>query len=141
MTAAAGSHRSGTVATMRFVRHLGEMLVAMFVGMGVLGGLWGLALAAAGTSSDELLDSAPQLVAVGLMVNMTVPMIVWMRYRGHSRLEIAEMAGAMAIVALIAVVLLSTSAIEPIAICGIECTLMIPAMVVAMLHRREAYAR
>jgi hypothetical protein len=109
--------------------------------MAVLGAFWGLVLAAIGTSSRELLDSAPALVAVGLMFDMTMPMVLWMRHRGHAAPEIAEMAGAMGVVALIALVLLWTSAIEAVAICGIECTLMVAATVVVMLHHRRAYVR
>ena len=131
--------QSRTGETVHFLRHLGEMVVAMFVGMGVLGAFWGLVLAAVGSSSKDLLDSAPGVVALGLMFNMTVPMVLWMRHRGHSRPEIVEMAGAMAAVALVALVLLWTSAIQAIAICGIECALMVPAMAVAMLHRRDTY--
>jgi hypothetical protein len=100
-----------------------------------------LVLAAVGTSSKELLDSAPALVAVGLIFDMTVPMALWMRHRGHPRADIAEMAGAMVFVALIALVLLWTSAIEAIGICGIECALMLPAMLLVMLHHRRGYLR
>jgi hypothetical protein len=53
-----------------------------------------------------------------------------MRHRGHPRAEIAEMAGAMGFVALTALVLLWTSAIEAIGICGIECAVML----LVMLH-------
>jgi hypothetical protein len=136
----ASSGRLPVSGALHFLGHLGEMMVAMFVGMAVLGAFWGLVLGAMGTSSKELLDSAPAVVALGLMFDMTVPMVLWMRHRGHSRPEIAEMAGAMGFVALIALVLLWTSAIEPIGICGIECALMVPATVVVMLHRRHAYS-
>ena len=136
----ASSGQFPVAGKLHFARHLGEMIVAMYVGMAVLGGLWGLGLAAVGTSSKELLDSVPALVALGLMFDMTVPMVLWMRHRGHSRAEIAEMAGAMGGVAVVALVLLWTSAIEAIAICGIECGLMVPAMVVVMLRHRRAYA-
>jgi flagellar biosynthetic protein FliP len=137
----ASSGRLPVAGTLHFLRHFGEMIVAMFVGMAVLGAFWGLVLAAIGTSSKELLDAAPAVVALGLMFDMTVPMVLWMRHRGHARAEIAEMAGAMGFVALVALVLLWTSAIEPIGICGIECALMVPATVIVMLHHRRAYVR
>jgi len=127
--------------TLHFLGHLGEMIAAMFVGMAVLGAVWGLVLAAVGTSSKELLDSVPAVVALGLIFDMTVPMVLWMRHRGYSRGDIGEMAGAMGFVAVIALVLLWTSAIEPIGICGIECALMLPATVVVMLHHRRIYVR
>ena len=137
----ATSGRLPVAGSLHFLGHLGEMIAAMFVGMAVLGAFWGLVLAAIGTSSRELLDSAPALVALGLIFDMTVPMVLWMRHRRHSEAEILEMSGAMGLVALIALVLLWTSAIEPIGICGIECALMVPATVAVMLHRRRSYAR
>jgi hypothetical protein len=56
------------------------MLIAMLVGMVALGGAIEGALALAGGS---LADASASLAAVVMAVNMTVPMIWWMRYRGH----------------------------------------------------------
>lgn len=70
---------------------------------------------------------------------MTVPMLAWMRHRGHSRAQMAEMAAAMGAVALLALVLLATSAIDGAAICGVECMLMVPAMLAVMWPRRHEY--
>jgi hypothetical protein len=75
------------------------------------------------------------------MVNMTVPMVLWMRQRGHSRARIVEMAAAMLAVGLVAVVCLWASVIESTAICGLECALMVPAMIGVMSLRRGEYAR
>jgi uncharacterized RDD family membrane protein YckC len=75
------------------------------------------------------------------MFNMTVPMVLWMRHRGHSTARIVEMAGAMLAVGLIAVACLWASVIESTAICGLECALMVPAMIGVMLLRRGEYAR
>lgn len=61
-----------------FARHFVEMLLAMLIGMGVLGGLAVLAFAAAGSSlSDQ--PGAFQIMLMG--VNMTVPMVIWMGHR------------------------------------------------------------
>jgi hypothetical protein len=106
------SGRLSVAGTLHFLGHLGEMIAAMFMSMAALGAFWGLVLAALGTSSKELLDSAPAFVALGLSFDMTVPMALWMRHRGHSGAEIAEMAGAMGCVGLIALALLWTSAIR-----------------------------
>jgi hypothetical protein len=124
----------------RFVRHLGEMMLAMFVGMAVFGALFGALLVAVGTSSDEVLETVPALVAVVLMFNMTVPMALWMRHQGHARARIAEMVGAMCAVAAVTIALLWASVIESLAICGVECALMLPAMAAVMLMRRDEYA-
>ena len=76
------------VAGWRFTRHLLEMMGAMFAGMGVLGlAIW-------------LLGEPPGygnlLVEYGLMgVAMVVPMVAWMRHRGHSWSDGWEMSAAM----------------------------------------------
>jgi hypothetical protein len=124
----------------RFVRHFGEMLLAMFIGMAVFGALFGALLVAVGTSSDEVLETAPALVAVVLMFNMTVPMVLWMRHQGHARARIVEMVGAMGAVAAVTVVLLWASVVESLAVCGVECALMLPAMAAVMLMHRDEYA-
>jgi hypothetical protein len=55
-----------------FVRHFGEMVLAMVLGMVVLGGLAELLFAAAGSSlSDQ--SGSTQVMLMGL--NMTVPMV------------------------------------------------------------------
>jgi hypothetical protein len=72
-----------TTSTHHFVRHYVEMLLAMFLGMLVLGGPAMLALGAAGVSSAELKAEAPALLLLGMGVTMTVPMVAWMRHRGH----------------------------------------------------------
>src|SRR5262245_60076611 len=116
-----------------FARHLGEMLLAMFVGMGIFGALFSGILVAAGTTFDEALETAPELIALVLMFNMTVPMALWMRRRGYPPARVAEMAAAMVAVGLAACVLVWASLIESTAICGFECVLVIPAMVAVML--------
>src|SRR5690349_23502378 len=67
-----------------FLRHLGEMYLAMVVGMMVLGIVDGGILAAAGTSVDDVRDRAPEAVALVMAINMTVGMTVWMRHRRHT---------------------------------------------------------
>jgi hypothetical protein len=131
--------RRAAVQAGRFVAHVGEMLLAMLGGMMVFGALFGGVLAAAGTDFQEALETAPEVIAIVLMFNMTVPMVLWMRHRGHPAVRVAEMAGAMVLVGVTAIVLLWASVIESTAICGVECALMIPAMVVVMLLHRDEY--
>ena len=121
------------VAARGFVWHLGEMFLAMVVGMAALDGVFNGLLGVAGTSYTDLVDSAPAAVALILMFNMTVPMLLWMRVRGHEASEVSEMSVAMVVVGATTVFLLWLSVIESAAICGVECGLMIPAMVAAML--------
>jgi hypothetical protein len=72
----------------RFARHLLEMVVAMMVGMAVLGAMtWAL---------GEPPGYANLFVKYGLMgASMSVPMVGWMRYRGHAWSDGGEMVAAM----------------------------------------------
>jgi hypothetical protein len=79
----------------RFLRHYVEMLVAMFGGMIVLGMPAVVALDAAGMTRAELRTGHPTLLWFGMAVVMTVPMVAWMRYRGHTWRPSLEMAASM----------------------------------------------
>jgi hypothetical protein len=74
-------------ATKHFIRHYVEMVVAMFLGMAILGVPAGWTLSALGTSMHALHSDAPALMLLGMAVTMTVPMVAWMRYRGHAHVE------------------------------------------------------
>jgi hypothetical protein len=127
--------------TRRFVRHYVEMVVAMFLGMVVLGAPAMLALGAAGVSSAELEADAPALMLLGMGVTMTVPMVGWMRCRGHGWGPSNEMAASMLIPTAGVIALLGARLVEDIGtLLAIEHAVMLPAMLVAMLLRREEYA-
>ena len=121
------------VATRNFALHLGEMFLAMIVGMAALDAVFEGILAGAGTSYTVLVDDAPTAVALILMFNMTAPMLLWMRIRGHEASEVSTMGAGMVVVGATTVFLLWLSVIDAEAICGVECGLMIPAMIAAML--------
>ena len=117
----------------KFFWHLGEMFLAMVVGMAALDAVFEGTLALAGTSYADVVDAAPAAIALILMFNMTVPMLLWMRIRGHEASEVSEMGVAMIVVGATTVFLLWLSVINAAAICGVECGLMLPAMAAAML--------
>jgi hypothetical protein len=121
------------VAVRHSVLHLGEMFLAMMIGMAALDAVFNGILTVAGISYVDVVDDAPTVVALILMFNMTVPMLLWMRIRGHEASEVSEMGVAMAVVGATTVFLLWLSVIDAAAICGVECGLMLPAMVAAML--------
>src|SRR3712207_6366637 len=81
--------------TGHFIRHYVEMVVAMFLGMAVLGLPAGWAMGALGTSWSELSDNAPALMLLAMASTMTVPMVGWMMYRGHGWRANAEMSASM----------------------------------------------
>ncbi len=120
-----------------FVRHYIEMVLVMFAGMAVLGLPAGWGLNAVGTSWSEL-DPAAMLLLMAF--TMTVPMVAWMRYRGHGWPASAEMAASMFIPTFAVIALLAAGILEDFgALMTIEHVAMLPAMLVAMLLRREEY--
>src|SRR3954452_7439461 len=71
-----------------FLRHYGEMILAMFLGMAILGLPVDWAMSAAGADSDAFMF-------LGMATTMTVPMVGWMSYRGHGWRANAEMSASM----------------------------------------------
>jgi len=79
----------------RFLRHLVEMIVAMMVGMAIWAAILGLILKPIGYGN--VVRASPEL-RFGLMaLFMSVPMILLMRYRGHSWERGMEMVVAMVV--------------------------------------------
>ena len=124
-----------------FLRHYGEMVLAMYAGMIVLGGVFALVLAAAGTTPSDARYDLPVLFALVMCFNMTVPMVAWMRHRGHDWNRAAEMAGAMVVPAIVAIGLFWAGAIEAGPICPIECMASLLTMLAVMIYRFEEYSQ
>jgi uncharacterized membrane protein YhaH (DUF805 family) len=120
-----------------FLRHFAEMLLAMFLGMGVLGGLAALAFSAAGSSMSDA-SGAVQVLIMGF--SMTVPMVAWMSYRGHDRARNSEMAASMVVPSLAAAGLATAGALGAEGALAIQHVAMIPAMLGVMLWRYDHYA-
>jgi hypothetical protein len=128
-------------ARRRFARHYVEMLVAMVLGMVILGMPAATALDALGMSSSELHEDAPALMLLGMAVTMTVPMVGWMRYRGHGRRATWEMAASMFAPTFAVIALLATGLVADTGtLLVIEHVAMLPAMLVVMLLRYDEYA-
>jgi hypothetical protein len=125
-----------SASTRHFARHYGEMLMAMFLGMGVLLMPLGAALGVVGLS----LHDTDALMISGMAVTMTAPMVAWMRYRGHGWAACADMTAAMVIPTLGVLALLWTGLLPDLGtLLLIEHVVMLPSMLVAMLLRREEY--
>ena len=75
-----------------FIRHYVEMVIAMFLGMAVLGLPAGWLMSAFGTSWGAL---SPELMFLSMATTMTIPMVGWMAYRGHGLRANAEMSASM----------------------------------------------
>jgi hypothetical protein len=130
-----------TKSTRHFIRHYAEMVAAMFLGMGVLFAPAMVGLGAAGVDSAELRSDAPALLLLGMGLTMTVPMVAWMRYRGHGWGASNEMVASMLIPTAGVIALLGAGLVADIgALLMIEHVVMLPSMLVAMLLRREEYS-
>jgi uncharacterized membrane protein YhaH (DUF805 family) len=128
---------SGSGSKRAFARHFGEMILAMFLGMVVLGGLAELGFALSGSSlSDQ--PGGTQVMLMGL--NMTVPMVLWMIHRGHAAARNVEMALSMIVPSVAAAALAWAGAIGTGAALGIQHAVMIPAMLGVMLWRYQDYS-
>ncbi|HUQ60015.1 hypothetical protein [Lentzea sp.] len=105
------------------VRHGAEMLVAMLVGMALLGPLW----------TPQGVEPA----ALWMAVSMSVPMALWMRYRGHGR--ILEMCAAMAVPYLVLLVPYWAGLLDGEAVEMGGHLLMLPAMAAVLVLRRHEH--
>ena len=121
--------------TAHFIRHYLEMVIAMLLGMAVLGIPGFMALEAAGVDTE-----AAGVLLWGMVVSMTVPMVAWMRHRGHGWLPCWEMSAAMIVPTIGALALLEAGALGGAhAAMGVQHTVMFPAMLGVMLLRRDEY--
>ena len=125
-------------STRHFVRHYGEMVAAMFLGMLILGMPAGWLFSAFGTSWAKL---PPAAMLFAMAVTMTVPMVAWMRYRGHAWGPNMEMAASMFIPAFAAMALVWLGLVQNVGmLMVIEHVAMLASMLGAMLLRRDEYS-
>jgi hypothetical protein len=119
----------------RFVRHYLEMVVAMFVSMGVLAA----ATAGAEALTGLELPASPEFAAIKMAFDMSVGMVVWMRYRGHGWAATLEMVGAMFAPAVLLAPLSLSGVISGEVLMIVTHVAMLPLMLAVMLRRRVEY--
>jgi hypothetical protein len=117
---------SRTAPTWRFIRHFLEMLAAMVLGMFVLGPLW------------PTVDGV-ELHALMMATNMAIGMTALMAVRRHAWPGIVEMSAAMYAPFIILFVPYWTGLMTAGGLFLLGHLLMLPAMLLAMLHRRSEY--
>ena len=127
--------------TRHFVRHYAEMVVAMFLGMAVLGVPAGWALGAVGSSWSDLNTDAPALMLLGMAATMTLPMVGWMRYRGHGWRANAEMSASMILPTFAAIAVLGAGLVDVGTLLVVEHIAMLLGMLAAMLLRLDEYTQ
>ena len=86
------THMSHVGGRFQFARHLGEMMVAMWIGMPLGRGLFAVIFGSASSAAVRQHDVAWTLL---MALAMTAPMVAVMLYRGHSARSAGEMAAAM----------------------------------------------
>ncbi len=129
-----------THKTLHFIRHYVEMLIAMALGMFVLGGAFAVLLGAVGIDVGDWREDAPELLLLGMAFTMSAPMVAWMRYRGHGWAPASEMTASMVVPSVAAIALLWAGAVEDThALLMIQHVAMFPAMLAAMLLRVGEY--
>jgi hypothetical protein len=130
------AHYGGRRGIGPFLGHFAEMVVAMMVGMPLFGmPLRALQGAVLGPSSVQI----PELRALGMGVAMTVSMVIWMRYRGHSWRSSAEMGAAMLLPTVVLFPLLWVGLLPSGVLVALGHGLMLPGMLAMMLLRRSEY--
>ncbi len=109
----------------RFVGHFLEMFFSMMVGMPVLG-----VISAALAPTFPVLR-APTVYSVLMVIFMTVPMVAWMRFRGHTWRQAGEMTAAM---------LAPSAVLQAVGVSGpVHMPAMLLGMLGIMLYRRDEY--
>jgi hypothetical protein len=118
-----------------FVRHFLEMVVAMVVGMVVLGPLVNMVLPTSG------LFHRADVGSLVMATNMTIGMSLCMAYRKHTWASIVEMGAAMYIPFVALFIPYWAGLLTGHALMAAGHVLMLPLMAVAMLRRRDEYTR
>jgi hypothetical protein len=131
------SSRTAGFSNGRFAVHYVEMVVVMFAGMFALSAPTGVLLSAFGTSWDGL---SPAMNMFAMAITMTVPMVAWMRFRGHAWRPTAEMGASMLVPTFAVMGLLWADVAGRGALMVPEHAGMLACMLAAMLARREEYS-
>jgi hypothetical protein len=118
-----------------FVRHLVEMMVAMWIGMPLGRGIFAAVYGSASNDAVRQHDIAWTLL---MAVAMTVPMVAVMLYRGHSRRSAGEMAAAMIAPAL-PFVALKVGDVITAPVAGPYMGASMVAMIALIVYRRREY--
>ena len=127
-----------TALTRQFARHYVEMVLVMLVGMAVLAIPSRLATDALlpGVDGD---DTTLMLARMGAI--MALPMIPWMRWRGHGWRPTLEMVAAMIVPAIGVIGLYTAGALEGIGLLmTVEHVAMFAAMFGVMIARPDEYS-
>lgn len=123
--------------TREFVRHYAEMALVMLGGMAVLAlpARWGVSQLQPGLEDD------PELMLARMGLIMALPMIPWMRWRGHDWQPCLEMCAAMLLPAAGVAALSLAGLVENVELLmTLEHVVMFAAMFAVMIARPQVYS-
>ncbi|HEY3007502.1 MAG TPA: hypothetical protein VGJ63_05480 [Micromonosporaceae bacterium] len=122
----------------RFLAHLAEMCAVMCLGAIALSLLifGGVAL----LGYPDLADRLPALSTLVIAINLSVPMAVWMRYRGMDWRPTLEMSGATLVVGVLLIVAYWVGIVSESSLLGLQLQLACPVMIAVMLLRFRLYS-
>lgn len=122
----------------RFAMHLGEMCMVMCAGA--------IALSVAFFGGADLLgysdlsQQAPALSVFVIALNLSLPMAVWMRFRGMQWGPTLEMAGSTMVVGLLLIAAYWADLVAADRLIEIQTSLACPVMIATMLVRFRLYS-
>jgi hypothetical protein len=88
----------------------------------------------------DLLQTAPELAVLVIALNLSVPMLAWMRYRGMAWQPTLEMAGSTMVVGLALIAAYWMDLIARTSLVEVQASLACPVMLAVMLVRFRLYS-
>lgn len=122
----------------RFGLHLVEMCMVMCAGAAALSLLFFGAASVLGY--NDLQQTAPELVVLVIALNLSVPMLAWMRYRRMAWQPTLEMAGSTMVVGLALIAAYWMDLIAKTNLVEVQTSLACPMMLAVMLVRFRLYS-
>ncbi len=119
-------------------RHLAEMVVVMLAGMMVLS--VPVAAIEGALGHPDLGTTMPAAATLVMAAEMTLPMALWMAFRGHHWRGVMEMSAVMVVPAIALVAAGTAGLMSPLALESAYHPAMLVAMVAYLLVRRDGYA-
>ena len=134
-----GSVTSFLQSVGRFVLHYAEMCMVMCVGAISLSVLFFGAAAVLGYS--DLPQRAPELTVLIIAINLSLPMAVWMRFRGMAWRPTVEMSGSTMVAGLLLIAAYRLGIIAKGSLMGLQTGILAcPLMLAVMLVRFRLYS-
>lgn len=122
----------------RFALHLLEMCMVMCAGAIALSFLFFGTAALLGYT--DLLQRAPELSVLVIAINLSLPMAVWMRFRGMAWRPTLEMSGSTMVFGLLLIVAYWTDLVARDNLIEVQTSAACPLMLAVMLLRPRLYA-